>query len=350
MDLTPSFWTNRRVLVTGSTGFKGAWLSLWLEHLGASVCGLSLQRASEHGAHAAFSPWTSLQDNHIDIRDSAAVARCVEEAQPEIIFHLAAQALVLPGFRDPIATYATNVMGTLHLLEATKAVKGLRAVVVVTSDKVYRNDGDGQPFVETDALGGADPYSSSKACAELVVSSWRHSFGDGAFPLITVRAGNVIGGGDDAPERLLPDLRRAIERGRPIELRHPQSTRPWQHVLDPLHGYLLAAAAAADGRDVPTELNFGPPAGNSQTVAHVAEMVFDIWGEGEWVQQPGEHVPEAALLALDATLAQQTLGWRPRLDLAGALAWTVDWWKTDHAHGNLRALALAQIERFETEL
>jgi CDP-glucose 4,6-dehydratase len=271
----------------------------------------------------------------------------VAETDPQVIFHLGAQALVRRAYADPIATWNVNAMGTAHLLEAARSAPSLRAVLVVTSDKVYANAGDARPFTEEDQLGGRDPYSSSKAGTELVVASWRHSFfSETGVGLATARAGNVIGGGDRGEDRLLPDMWRALEAQEPVRLRYPQATRPWQFVLEPLLGYLLQAERLATVRDGPVALNFGPDPTACAPVAEVVERVFELWGGGRWEQVGGPHPPEAATLRLDARQAAATLGWRPRLDLDTALGWTVEWWRTGAAGGDLRELAEGQIDRY----
>jgi CDP-glucose 4,6-dehydratase len=333
--------------VTGHTGFKGAWLCLWLSRLGAEVSGLALDPEDPRGAFAALAQPLAPGGAPIDLRDRAAVARRVAETDPEVIFHLGAQALVRRAYADPIGTWNVNALGTAHLLEAARSAPSLRAALVVTSDKVYANTGDARPFTEQDQLGGHDPYSSSKAGTELVVASWRHSFFSKAdVGLATARAGNVIGGGDRGEDRLLPDAWRALEAQEPVRLRYPRATRPWQFVLEPLLGYLLQAERLATVREGPVALNFGPDPTCCAPVAEVVERVFELWGSGHWEQVGGPHPPEAATLRLDAGQAAATLGWRPRLDLDTALGWTVEWWRASAAGGDLRALAEGQIDRY----
>jgi len=344
-----SGWDGRRVLVTGHTGFKGAWLALWLQRLGARVTGLALPPEHPTGTFCAVGPWSGLESLMVDLRDGPAVSAAVARVDPEVILHLGAQALVRRGYADPTATWAVNVLGTANLLDAARGLPSLRSVVVVTSDKVYANEGHGRPFTEDDRLGGDDPYSSSKAGAELVTSSWRRSFfADRPVGVATARAGNVIGGGDRGEDRLLPDLWRALELGRPIRLRYPASTRPWQFVLEPLHGYLLLADALVhDPVGTPPALNFGPAISGCVPVAEAVDRALALWGDGGWESESEQQSPEASLLHLDASLATAALGWRPRLDFDTSLAWTVDWWRAAAAGDDLRRLALAQIDAYE---
>ncbi|MEA2827459.1 MAG: CDP-glucose 4,6-dehydratase [Actinomycetota bacterium] len=342
-------WAGRRVLVTGHTGFKGAWLTLWLEHLGAEVVGLALPPDDIQGAFTAFGPWPDLNWSVVDLRDGPAVAQVTRDADPHVILHLGAQSLVRRGYADPHGTWAVNVMGTANLLQAARDLPSLQSVVVVTSDKVYANSGDGRAFGEGDPLGGHDPYSSSKAGAEILTAAWRRSyFGSGQVGVATARAGNVVGGGDRGDDRLLPDVWRALEADRPVRLRYPRATRPWQFVLEPLHGYLLLADALARRLpETPGTVNFGPDVAGCMPVSDVVERVLASWGGGHWEQEPGDHPAEAACLTLDSTLASDTLGWRPRLSLETALDWTTDWWRTAAAGGDVRKLALRQIEAYE---
>jgi CDP-glucose 4,6-dehydratase len=344
-----SFWKNRRVLVTGHTGFKGAWLVLWLDYLGANVTGMALPPEDPAGAFETMSPWPGLLSHLADVRDEAQVDAVMRAADPEVVIHLAAQSLVRRGHTDPVGTYATNVLGTAHLLRAASRAPSLLALVVVTSDKVYANDGGGRRYREGDPLGGADPYSSSKACAELVVSAWRRGVGDGTLaPTATARAGNVIGGGDVGQDRLLPDTWRALVNDRPVRLRYPRATRPWQFVLEPLLGYLLVAERLAITPDqVPPAVNLGPDPGESCPVAEVVGRVLSLWGSGRWELEAGAHLPEAPALHLDSTLAGTALGWSGRLDLDAALRWTVEWWRRQAQGGDLRRLALTQIRDYE---
>lgn len=344
------FWPGRRVLVTGQTGFKGAWLCLWLERLGAKVSAFALPPQTEPSLYRLASPWSSQKHSVVDLRDAAAVAAAVRNAKPEVIFHLAAQALVRPAYRDPLETYATNVMGTLHILLAARDMPGVEAVVVTTTDKVYENDSKGIPFSEGDRLGGKDPYSASKACAEIVTASFRASYLAGRRPAIaTVRAGNVVGGGDWSDDRLVSDVVRAIAAGRKVELRYPNAVRPWQHVLEPLLGYMtVAERLVKDPASVPPALNFGPDPGNWLTVSQVADIMGAALGAGSgWAHAPGIHPPEAATLTLSSELAKCTLGWTPRLSMQETVNWTADWYKAHRAGRGMKAVTLDQIAHYE---
>jgi len=343
-------WRGRRVLVTGHTGFKGAWLSLLLTELGARVTGLALAPEHPEGLFVRCGVGDRIDHNIVDVRDTDAVARVISRAAPDVVLHLAAQALVPRSFRDPVGTYDVNVVGTASLLSSC-AVHGRATVLVATSDKVYANDGSGRPFVESDPLGGGDPYSSSKAATELVVQSWRRSFQTRGGPaLATARAGNVIGGGDRAEGRLIPDIYRALAAGVPVPVRNPDAVRPWQFVLEPLVGYLLYADQLLRGREVPCSLNFGPGAGDARPVREVVDTVLGQWGGGSWVPTEERPGPEAGVLVLDASLAQQSLGWRPRLDLTTALAWTTEWYRLAAAGGDCRTLTLEQIGRYRERM
>ena len=346
------FWAGRRVLVTGQTGFKGAWLCLWLERLGADVSGFALPPRTEPSLYQVVSPWSGQRHHVIDLRDPNAVAAAVRDAAPEVIFHLAAQSLVRPSYRDPLDTYATNVMGTLHLLLAARDTPGVKAVIVTTTDKVYENDSSGAAFREQDRLGGKDPYSASKACAEILTGSFRDSFlANGRRPAIaTARAGNVIGGGDWSEDRLVPDVVRAIAAGRKVALRYPDAVRPWQHVLEPLRGYLiLAEQLVHNPKTTPPALNFGPDPGSWLTVAQVADALGEVLGVGSgWERAPGVPQPEAATLTLSSGLARRVLGWEPLLSTQETVNWTADWYKAHRAGRDMKAVTFDQIARYET--
>jgi CDP-glucose 4,6-dehydratase len=343
-----TFWQGRRVLLTGHTGFKGAWMSVWLRTLGADATGLALAPATTpdlwsmvgSGVHSVIG----------DITDAALVRDVVAQVRPQIVIHMAAQALVRDSYTDPLRTYATNVLGTANLLQACRFAPGLECVLVVTSDKVYESDGSGRAFLETDRLGGADPYSSSKACAELVTTSFRTSFYADGPPLATARAGNVIGGGDWSADRLIPDCVRALAAGVPVSLRYPDAVRPWQHVLEPLSGYLALVQALVELPDkAPRAINFGPQAAQSCTVHEVVDAFSARFGgKPGWVRDTREHPPETQALMLSSALAQRTLGWRPRLNLGACLSWSADWYRAHHDGADMLALCRSQIEQYQS--
>jgi CDP-glucose 4,6-dehydratase len=346
------FWRDRRVLLTGHTGFKGAWMSLWLRRLGARVTGLALPPAAEpnlwnilgagprdaEGGRSVFA----------DIRDAELVGQIVARADPQIVIHMAAQALVRESYRDPLATYATNVMGTAALLQACRSLPHLECVVIVTSDKVYENHGEGRAFEESDRLGGHDPYSNSKACTELLTASFRDSFYGGGPPIATARAGNVIGGGDWSEDRLIPDCVRALRSGKAVSLRYPDAVRPWQHVLEPLSGYLaLAEGLVKAPGGTPRAVNFGPDPASFCTVREVVDTFGARFsGRPGWVRDPGPQPAEAQALKLSSALAARTLDWHPRLDIRESLSWTADWYLAHSAGKNMSEFSEAQIARY----
>lgn len=345
------FWQGRRVFVTGQSGFKGAWLCLWLERLGAQVTAVALPPASSPSLYALAGPWPD--SHHItDIRDRRALADHLRHSEAEIIIHMAAQALVRPSYADPDETFSTNVMGTVSVLDAVRDAPGVKTVLVVTSDKVYANDGAGRAFVESDPLGGKDPYSASKACTELVCASYAHSFlSERGVVLATARAGNVIGGGDWAQDRLVPDFIRALERGELVQLRYPDAVRPWQHVLEPLGGYLSYAQALTERggeTPLPAALNFGPRAQDFATVAELADALGRGFGlERAWEQAPGQWASEAPFLTLDSARADDTLGWRAHLDRQQTVDWTVAWYRAYRDGADMRAFTQRQIAEYE---
>lgn len=346
VEVNPSFWHGKRVLVTGHTGFKGSWLALWLQQLGAEVTGLALPPPTSPSMFEVANVSREMTSVIGDIRDPAIVEAAVAEHRPEVVLHLAAQALVRLSYQDPVGTYTTNVIGTVHVLEAVRRVGGVRALLVVTSDKCYRNREWPWGYREHDELGGRDPYSNSKSCAELVSEAYRASF-EGCS-IATARAGNVIGGGDWAPDRLVPDAIRAAAAGLPIRLRNPTAVRPWQHVLEPLGGYLLLAERLWDrGPEFAEAWNFGPRDEDVRTVSAIVEGVGDRWGHAPaWQRADCAQPHEAHLLRLDCSKARTRLGWVPQIGIGQALDWTVAWYRAHYAGADLRSLTLAQIAAF----
>jgi CDP-glucose 4,6-dehydratase len=349
MVIDPTFWVGRRVFFTGHTGFKGAWSTLLLKQLGAEVSGFALAPQDERGLFNAANVSDGIRHQIGDIRDFEVLKEAIGRAEPEIVIHMAAQSLVRQSYAEPVATYATNVMGTVHVLEAVRQVPGIKAVVVVTSDKCYENLGWVWGYRETDHLGGHDPYSNSKGCAELVTDAYRRSFfyRDGATQIASARAGNVIGGGDWSRDRLVPDAVRAFRAGSALRIRNPRAVRPWQHVLDPVLAYLrLAERLAADSSAVGEGWNFGPSAASEVPVERVVDRLAWLWGpSAKWERDGGEHPHEAATLKLDCSKAYARLGWRPLIDLDTALSLTVEWYRADCTGEDMRKMTLDQIAR-----
>ena len=349
--VTPAFWSGKRVLLTGHTGFKGSWLTLWLHTLEAEVTGFSLPPATTPNLYTASTANRGIRSVYGDLRDQSAVTEIVRRTQPEIILHLAAQALVREGYHDPVATYAINVMGTVHLLEAAKAIDTLKSIIVVTSDKCYENREWLWPYREDEALGGYDPYSSSKACTELVAAAYRRSFLQArGIGLATARAGNVFGGGDWSPNRLIPDLLAAFASGQPALLRNPAAIRPWQFVLEPLAGYLrLAERLYADQATFAQAWNFGPGEHDCQPVSAIAAHLASAWGESATFESEAQDFPhEAGQLRVDSAKARHMLGWQPRLGLLPGLKATVDWHKAWQNGTDMHAFSLQQIRNHMT--
>ncbi len=356
MNISPSFWQEKKVFVTGHTGFKGAWLCLWLQSLGARVTGYALAPATEPSLFV-LARVADEMDSHIgDLRNFDTLQSVMRKSEPDIVLHLAAQALVRYSYVHPLETYETNVMGTAHVLEAARTIPSVRSIVVVTSDKCYENREWERGYVETDAMGGHDPYSSSKGCSELVAAAYRNSFfsgDDSVTALASARAGNVIGGGDWALDRIVPDAMRAFMKGEPLKLRHPQAVRPWQHVLEPLHGYLmLAERLYNDGRAFAEGWNFGPHDESSQSVGWIVSQMEKIWGGGVCSEvSPDAHAEkfhEATLLRLDCTKAAQQLDWHPKLTMDKTLEWTVEWYRRFQTlEKTMREFTLQQIADYE---
>ncbi|ATE64036.1 CDP-glucose 4,6-dehydratase [Rhizorhabdus dicambivorans] len=344
----PGFWSGKRVLLTGHSGFKGAWAALWLARMGADVTGLSLAPEDQPSLFELAGVAGRVDHRIVDLRDRAAVGTVLDDQDFDIVLHMAAQALVRESIRDPIATFATNVMGTAHLLDALRGRDGLRAVLVITSDKVYANAETGRAFAEGDALGGKDPYSASKAAAEIVTSSFARSYFAGRVPVATARGGNVIGGGDFSRDRIMADIVRAALAGGETVLRHPEATRPWQHVLDCVAGYLVYAERLSSDPAAPAALNFGPrPDGPVLTVGELATRAIDALGAKPWRHEPDSTSIEARTLGIDTTLAGSLLGFASRLDAPDAVDWTVDWYRRWSQGSDAALLCDEQISRYE---
>jgi CDP-glucose 4,6-dehydratase len=345
------FWRGRRVFLTGHTGFKGGWLALWLRRLGADITGYALSAPSRPSFYEVARVGGDLRSVTADVRDAGALGSALRACGPDVVFHLAAQSLVRPSYRDPLGTFATNVMGTVNLLEAARGVGSVRAVVIVTSDKCYENREWPWAYRENEAMGGHDPYSGSKGCAELATAAYRRSFfgADGSPGVATARAGNVIGGGDWAEDRLVPDMVRAFTEGRRPRIRSPQAVRPWQHVLEPLAGYLaLARALVERPREFSEAWNFGPWEESMGTVGALADALAGRWpGAPGWEDDSGDRPHEAMCLKVDSSKARARLGWRPLLSVDRAVGWAVDWYRAYAAGDDPREAALRQIEAYE---
>ena len=355
----PTFWAGKRVFLTGHTGFKGSWLSLWLQSLGAQVYGYALAPTSEPNLFELAQVAQGMTSTLGDIRDAAALQAAMQAAQPDIVLHLAAQALVRYSYAQPVETYSTNVMGLVHLLEAVRATPGIKAVLNVTSDKCYENREWHWGYRENEPLGGYDPYSNSKACPELVTSAYRNSYFHPAqyaqhgVALASARAGNVIGGGDWASDRLIPDMLRAIASGQPVSIRNPHAIRPWQHVLEPLSGYLsLAEHLYRAGPAFADAYNFGPHENDARPVQWIVEHLCAAWGGGAaWQLDSSPQPHEASYLKLDCAKARAQLGWQPRWRLAHTLDQIVAWHQAQQRGDDMRRVTLAQIASYQhTEL
>ncbi len=347
--ISPSFWAGKRVLLTGHTGFKGGWAAIWLRKLGAEVTGLALA-PDQTPSLFDLARIADLLDSHVaDLRDPAAVEAVLAGRRFDLVLHMAAQPIVRTSIEDPVGTFATNILGTAHLLQALRELPELKAVLTVTSDKVYANAETGRAFQEGDALGGKDPYSASKAAAEIVAQSFARSYFEPAgVRLATARGGNVIGGGDFSRDRLVADIVRAARADEPVILRHPEATRPWQHVLDCVAGYLTHLQALATDPDTPRALNFGPrPGGPEVTVGELATLGVEALGARPWRHEPDPASIEAKSLAIDASLARRTLGFESRLDAPHAVALTMDWYAAQASGRDARALCEAQLADYE---
>lgn len=350
MDLNRAFWQRKRVFLTGHTGFKGGWLALWLADMGAEVHGFALNPPTDPNFFTVTDLHSRLASSTIaDIRDETALTRAMQSARPEVVFHLAAQSLVLHSYAAPVETYAVNVMGTVHFLEAVRKTGGVKAVVNVTSDKCYENREWVWPYRENEAMGGFDPYASSKGCAELVTAAYRRSYLEPAgIHAATVRAGNVIGGGDWAADRLLPDFLSALDAGQPLAIRSPLATRPWQHVLEPLLGYLmLAERLCTKGPAFAAPWNFGPEENDSRTVQWIVETLCSQVSGAAWRCDALPQPHEAHTLKLDSAKAKAELGWRPRWHLETALAMTLAWHQAWRSGQDMSEVSLRQIHEYE---
>ena len=354
--MDPSFWNGKRVFLTGHTGFKGSWLCLLLERMGAQVHGYALPPQTTPSLFAEARVEQGLASSVLaDVQDLAQLSLALLVAQPEVVFHLAAQAIVRDGYSAPVETFGTNVMGTVNLLEAVRHCPSVRAVVIVTSDKCYENREWYWSYREKSALGGRDPYSASKACAELVTSAYRRSFfaespAESRVAVASVRAGNVLGGGDWSRDRLVPDTVASLIAGKAVELRFPGAIRPWQHVLDPLSGYvMLAERLVQDPSPILADgWNFSPSEEDAKPVGWLVERMQRAWGvEQGWQDQPGPRPHEHLYLKLDSSKARAVLGWRPRLRIEELLTWVIDWYRAHHEGADARELCLRSIERYE---
>lgn len=353
MNVDADFWRGRRVLLTGHTGFKGAWLALWLQTLGARVTGFSLGIPTHPSLYELARVGEDMESIEGDVRDFEALVAALDRACPEVVIHMAAQSLVRRSFSEPRLTYEVNVMGTVNLLDAVRSSEGVRTVVNVTSDKCYENREWEWAYRECEAMGGHDPYSSSKGCAELITDAFRRSFCrlDGGPRLASARAGNVIGGGDWGEDRLIPDLMRGALAGRAVHVRNPDSVRPWQHVLNPLSGYLMLAQALWRSEEIAGPWNFGPAEEDARPVSWIVERISAQWPqELPWVLDPVTHgsAPhEARYLKLDSSRARIRLGWRPRWGLEEGLDAALTWYQALSAEEDMRAVTLGQIETFD---
>jgi len=353
--MNPNFWAGKRVFLTGHTGFKGSWMSLWLQSLNAELTGFALPAPTHPSLFEEARVADGMKSITGDIRELAAIRQAIHEARPEIVIHMAAQPLVRYSYQNPVETYATNVMGTVHLLEAVRAAPSVKAVVNITTDKCYENREWAWGYRENEPMGGYDPYSNSKGCAELVTAAYRSSFFNPAayaqhgVGVATVRAGNVIGGGDWSQDRLIPDILSAFEAGRVVNIRNPHSIRPWQHVLEPLHGYLtLAERLCASGPSYGEGWNFGPNDEDAKPVGWIAAQMAKMWGDGaKWQVDAGEHPHEATYLKLDISKVRSRLGWHPSLRLTEALNLVVDWSKQRRDGADIRKLTLDQIHAYQ---
>ena len=350
-----SFWKDKKVFITGCTGFKGSWLSLWLQSIGTHVVGYSLSPPTKPNLFEVANVADGMCSINGDVRDLERFKAIIAENQPEIIVHMAAQSLVRFSYDNPLETYTTNVIGTANVLEAVRHSGCVRVVIIVTSDKCYKNNEWIWGYRENEPIGGHDPYSSSKGCAEIITSAYRHSY----FPvenydrhnvaIASARAGNVIGGGDWSADRLIPDIMKAFMEKQPVIVRNPNAVRPWQHVLEPLNGYLcLIEKLWTNGAEFSSGWNYGPNDEDAKPVSYIVERMVSLWGEGvHWEQDAGEHPHEAHYLKLDCSKAKNLLGWSPKLNLSTTLEWIVEWYKSYQQNRNMRHLMETEILRYE---
>lgn len=342
------FYRNKKVLITGHTGFKGSWLTIWLKQLGAEIIGIALDPKTDRDLFHLAGLSNKIKDYRQDIRCLDKIKEIFKKEKPEIVFHLAAQALVLPAYENPVSTFETNIMGTVNILEACRHTPSIKQIVIVTTDKVYENKETMAGYRETDPLGGYDPYSASKAAAEIIAQSYHLSFNQSINQSIsTARAGNVIGGGDWSKYRLVPDCIRALEETQPVIIRNPQAVRPWQYVLEPLSGYLLLVMKLAKDPDIYSGAwNFGPEERDNASVKDMTELIISEWGRGELICDDKSFKPhEAGMLRLNIGKAKNILGWKPVLDIREAVEWTVEWYKT-YNNSDVYQLCSSQIKRF----
>jgi len=349
MTVIPNFWRGKRVLITGHTGFKGGWLAIWLQRLGADVTGIGLSPNTTPNLFELAKVARGMKSCILDIRDAVSLSHIVTEARPEVVFHLAAQPLVRASYRDPLDTYSTNIMGTANLLDALRGQFNARVAVMVTTDKVYRQLGQKLPYREDDILGGHDPYSASKAASEIVIESYREAFlKDRGISIASARAGNVIGGGDWSEDRLLPDAVRAWGSGKPLVIRNPQATRPWQHVLEPLAGYITLAQKLWQQPELSGSYNFGPHTDEAGTVETVVNLACAAYGTGTVHQDNiGGHQHEAGWLTLEVAKARVVLGFNPKWRLTESVQRTISWFKAQHHGVDARSLCESEIAAYE---
>jgi CDP-glucose 4,6-dehydratase len=348
--LQADFWKDKRVFVTGHTGFKGSWLCLWLRHLGAHVTGYALAPPSDPSLFELAAIDKRVQSIFGDVRDAPMLEQAITAARPDIVIHMAAQSLVRYSYEHPVETFATNLLGSVHVMDAVRRAPSVKAMVMVTSDKCYHNNEWVWGYRENERLGGHDPYSASKACAEIAVAAFQHSFfaDERSAAVASARAGNVIGGGDWALDRLVPDIMRSLLKNEPTLIRKPQATRPWQHVLEPLHGYLVLAQHLYEkGRQYSGGWNFGPSEDSEKTVGWIIAKLYSLWGvDFDWTLDSDPGPPESTFLKLDASKARAQLGWRPLLNLDTTLDWIVRWTRRYEAGEDMAQVTVADIERF----